>query len=98
MAKHFGSFDANLELRYPDRMLSKVRLHSDGDAQLEELANNDALYVVHATPTQLFVWNAAGFIFGQRDQRVVIHVIKRDKVQWFETVKGFHVQRGNFIF
>jgi hypothetical protein len=98
MAKHFGSFDANLELRYPERMLSKVRLHTAPDIELEEFAKSDALYLVHATPTQLFIWNAAGFVFGQHDQRVVIYVIKRDKVQWFETTKGLQIQRGNFIF
>lgn len=96
MAKHFGSFDANLELRYPDRMLSKVRLHPVANVELEGLAQSNALYLVHATPTQLFIWNADGFVFGQH-QHVAIYVIKRDEIQWFETIKGLQIQRGNFI-
>jgi len=96
MAKHFGSFDANLELRYPDRMLSKVRLHPAADVDLGDLTQSEALYLVHATPTQLFVWKADGFVFGEHHQ-VKIYVIKRDKLQWFDTTKGFQIQRGNFI-
>jgi hypothetical protein len=98
MAKHFGSFDANFELRYPDRMLSRVALHTAPDDPLEELATSDRLYLIHATPRQLFVWDAAGFVFGKADQKVMVYVIQRDQIRSFETIKPFQIQRGNLIF
>jgi hypothetical protein len=99
VAKHFGSYDANLELRYPDRMLSRIRLHLVIDAsEAGELTQSEELYLVHATPGQLFVWDARGFRYGGLNQKVDVHVIARDKVQWFETLRRFQVQRGTFIF
>jgi hypothetical protein len=99
VAKHFGSFDANLELRHPERMLASVRLHTAPEVGLPEaLTSSAALYLVHATATQLFIWDSAGFTFGQRDQSVTIYVIARDKIQWFETTKSLQIQRGSFIF
>ena len=99
VAKHFGSFDGNLELRHPDRMLATVRLHPvPGAAASDLLAPVGTLYLVHATATQLFIWDSGGFSFGQPDQKVTIHVIGRDKVGWFETTKNMQIQRGSFIF
>jgi hypothetical protein len=99
VAKHFGSFDANLELRYPERMLARVQLHAAPDVvDAEALNRASALYLVHATPTQLFVWNSAGFTFGVLGQKVTIYVIGRDKLKWFGTTKDFQVQRGTIIF
>ena len=99
VAKHFGSYDANLELRYPDRMLSRIRLHLSTEAgEAAALMQADGLYLVHATPSQLFVWNSEGFSYGQPNQKVSVYVIARDKVRWFETDKRFQVQRGTFIF
>lgn len=99
VAKHFGSFDANLELRYPSRMLAKVQLRAApdvvGGAAFEQMSD---LYLVHATPTQLFVWNSTGFTFAAPDQKVTIYVIARSKLEWFETSKSFLIQRGSFIF
>jgi len=99
VAKHFGSYDANLELRYPDRMLSRIRLHLSTEAgEAAALMQSDGLYLVHATPGQLFVWNSVGFSYGQPNQKVYVYVIARDKVRWFETDRRFQVQRGTFIF
>jgi len=98
VAKHFGSFDANLELRHPDKMLATVRLHQAGAAVSEVLTPVGTLYLVHATPTQLFIWDSGGFTFGQPDQKVTIHAIARDKIGWFETTKNMQIQRGSFIF
>jgi hypothetical protein len=99
MAKHFGSFDANFELLYPERLLPKVRLQPiPGVSGPDDIWTSDRLYLIHATQTQLFVWNSTGFGFDQANQSIRIYVIKRDKLQWFETMKVFEIQRGGLIF
>jgi len=99
VAKHFGSFDANLELRYPDRMLARVQLRKAAEiVDSQVVSPPPVLYLIHATPTQLFIWNSTGFTFGKPDQHVTMYVIARDEVKWFDTTKTFVVQRGSFVF
>ena len=62
-AKHFGSYDANLALKWPEASLVSVRLDPSVESEIG-IAPGGLLYLLHAGRRQLILWDPAGFTYG----------------------------------
>jgi hypothetical protein len=89
-AKHFGSYDAQRALLWPDRHLMRVRVLPRGGAPVPD---GDPLYLLHASETSLTLWDAAGHVYGSgRALRVL--VLPRARFDWVESLRRPELQPG----
>jgi len=89
-AKHFGSFDAQMALRWPERHLTQVRI----DAELGAPGSDAELYLLHANPETLVIWDRTDYVDpATHDVRFLL--VPRDGVTWIEGRRTFQVQPGS---
>lgn len=80
-AKHFGSYDANRALRWPERHLTAITIHGDEPVK-------DRLFLLHANRDSLVLWDRQ----ATTEPRIV--VVPRSEIDWLESTKEFSVQPG----
>ena len=93
-AKHFGSFDANRAMRHPDEYLVRIKLGPAADPSIREASECHELYLVHANPDRMTLWDRTGFTFGSTSEIKTL-VVPRSAVAWIEGRKRFQVQPGS---
>ena len=96
-AKHFGSFDANRALCFPQDELTRIKMHI-ADSSMGQIPSAEQMYLLYSNPRQYWIWDAAGFVYGKEGQVVHVVEIDRDKVGWSEMSKPAQVQPANLFF
>jgi hypothetical protein len=98
VAKHFGSFDANRAMLWPDEYLARVSLRVKEPNTPASGADGSELYVVFENEHRLFLWDRSGFTFGNPGGSIKMLTVPRDAVLSMQTTKPHRVQIGSLFF
>ena len=90
-AKHFGSYDANLAMLRPDDHLMQVTLYGQDGNEIGDPAAT--LYLIHAGPEWVIVWDPGEFRYGISRVVRILSVPAKGVKRW-EGRRGFGVQPG----